>query len=866
MKNVWKNLGMLPVLAGACLVAASALNHDTVAVPAAAAAVEKPAVLEPIPAFTPEQLRSTPMGILLDPGIGSSDIQPLQARGGTQPAGWTPETPLDLTGPMPEVADVRNAIAKAVEFVLAKQNENGSWDVELTGDVLSDTADQAVDAIAATGLAGVALHAHKKVDPKRVEAALKRGAQFTIDRVFRGKLPLNVWYANWRYTLGLKFLHLEFMSATDPEYRADIQAASMRMINGLLKLQRSNDEAPALEKKRKTRLSGRAARNAMPSQFGVVLTPPTDEDYRGGALVKRVLPGSVAERAGIKEGDRITETEGLRIENALDYYMLEAGFMSGQRITFAAKQEGGRVLRREMMLDQTWPGYLGLKLGAGTGEGPVIEGFGPFSPCAEKLEVGDIIYEIGSDPIKEIADLRAIEANVKPGEKLRIKVMRGERNRKSTSSIDAAAAPEGWFGFGIEEEDKGDDNGVIVRGDPRPGTGAATAGLKDGDRVTWIGDTPILGLDHLLEFSGTVAGGRVYSVRWIRDGAEMQADMLADPTPQPFDLGIRPDIGPNWSVILREVTKGGAGEKAGFKANDRFKSINGVATPTVREWQQQWYRMSAGETATFVMTRGNQDVEITVVLPKADPTTQEHSEEGGWLYYPQMNYAPSFSTSAAMIVLMDVQRDLKIPMLPRILRDPLKNAGDLVNSLRAVDKENGGEESYVYGAPSLGSQLGIDIRGCQGRNVLCELSLVRLGAHKRKSTDLRKMITQWVKHRHELDAVRGMILYQPPGKRGSPHNYDRYNNAAYYWLFGHYYTLLAAKEIGSKTYTEINEICVKALMQTRKADGTWFGHPSFGPLCGTCEALWILGETTGDWRDGYGSPTTQDKTSPETGR
>src|SRR5690606_3962407 len=148
----------------------------------------------------------------------------------------------------------------------------------------------------------------------------------------------------------------------------------------------------------------------------------------------------------------------------------------------------------------------GLKLGAGTGEGPVIEGFGPFSPCAEKLEVGDIIYEIGSDPIKEIADLRAIEANVKPGEKLRIKVMRGERNRKSTSSIAAAAAPEGWFGFGIEEEDKGDDNGVIVRGDPRPGTGAATAGLKDGDRVTWIGDTPILGLDHLLEFSGTVAG------------------------------------------------------------------------------------------------------------------------------------------------------------------------------------------------------------------------------------------------------------------------------------------------------------------------------------------------------------------------
>jgi hypothetical protein len=48
-------------------------------------------------------------------------------------------------------------------------------------------------------------------------------------------------------------------------------------------------------------------------------------------------------------------------------------------------------------------------------------------------------------------------------------------------------------------------------------------------------------------------------------------------------------------------------------------------------------------------------------------------------------------------------------------------------------------------------------------------------------------------------------------------------------------------------------------MLDREDDGYWLDHPSFGKLCGTGLALWILGETEGPWRDGYGDPTTQDK-------
>lgn len=812
-------------------------------------------------ALLADSVRNTPMAILLDIQPGSSGVQPMQ-QDRSLPAGWKPDPPLNLSGPMPSDEEVRAAIVKGVNYVLDQQNENGSWDVELTGTLLSQTADQAVDAIAATSLAGYALRRHIKVDPGRIEPAINKAALFVFDRVYRGKLPQNVWYANWRYTLGLKFLHQEYINTTDEDYQGEIKAVCRRLVTGLLKLQLSNSEAPALERKRRTRISSRFRDSAMPSQLGVVLAPPTDEEYRGGARVTGVLPGSAAEKTGIKVGDRIVETEGLRVENALDYYMQETGFLGGQKINIKVKRDGGGDFKKDVQLAQIWPGYLGIKVNPGFGGGPVIEGFLPFSPAKEKLEIGDVIYEADGKEIKKIEDLREIERAIEPGDKVRLKVLRGEKQRKNSESIEAIGAPEGWFGFGIEEEDKGDDNGVVVAGDPHPSSPAGAAGLQEGDRVTWIGDTPILGLDHLYDFAGTVAAGRPYVVKWVRDGEEMQGEMAADPTPQPFELTCDVDLNNRLQVFVTEVTKGGAAEKAGMKRNDIFAQINGVVTPTLFEWRREYWKLSAGQMVTFVMLRGNKEVEVTYELPKA-VFTEELDEEGGWAYYPEMGESPSFSTAAAVLALIDVDNDLDIKGMRRALKDPLKAAGKLIESLRIEDSGNGGQETYVYRAGSVDptgkNRAGMDVKGCQGRNSICELALVRLGSFGRRSGDLKKMISQWTKYRGELDAVKRMEYYAPPNRGGSPHNFDRNFNAAYYWMYGHYHTMLAAHEVGGKTFDEINEICTKAVMLVRENDGTWLGHPSFGKLCGTSLALWILGESEGGWRDGYGDPTTQEK-------
>ncbi|MBX3461263.1 MAG: PDZ domain-containing protein [Planctomycetes bacterium] len=863
-----RSLVAIAVLAG--LVAfSSSFNNASLSPPATPApAIQQadalPEIADPLPGFDPTR-------ILLD--IGGENTQPETMQGpGMQPPGWKPEPPLDLTGKMPEPDKVREAIVKAVEFLLDRQQENGAWDVELTGSLLSQTADQAVDAISATSLAGVALRYHVKVDPVRIEAALKRGVNFVIDRVYRGKLPLGVWYANWRYTLGLKFLHGEFKVTKDEELKNEIRAVARRMINAMLRLQLPQDSNKLLEKKRKARISSRH-KNSGPAGLGVVMRPPTDLDYRGGAPIERIFEGSSAQASGLQVGDRIIEAEGLRIENALDYYLEESQWQGGQKVRLKIKRDRAEFVR-DITLKPTWPGYLGIQLSPGIGEGPIVEKFLPFSACRDKLEIGDIISEVEGKKITRLEEFREHENGIVPGKKIKVKVLRGEKKRSTSVTLEAAGAPEGWFGFIVKEEDKGDDNGVVVDG-IRPDLSAGRMGLKDDDRVTWIGDTPMLGYDHFFDFLGTVPAGKSFKVKWIRDGNAMEGDLIADAVPQPFNPGFGVGISNDRSfrAMANRVDKGSLAEKNGMKVGDIFVAVNGNRVNNFFEFRDAYYDLTAGEEVTWTVSRGGKDVDVKYILPRWEPTTGEEEgvEEGGWAYYPEMGEAPSFATAAALIVMLEVQKDIDIKGMRTTLKGPLKSAANLINNLREKDSANGGQETYIYRAGSREhrNNLGIDIRGCQGRNGICELALMRYGM--RKTGDMKKIIAQFIRHRDQLDAVRRMEYYYNPRIGGSPHNLELWFNAAYYWQFSHYWTLVAARECGKGEFKDMNEICVKALMLTRNDDGTWLGHPSFGKLCGTCEALWTLGETEGPWKDGYTpktqpgdvvdpkNPTTQDK-------
>ena len=87
-------------------------------------------------------------------------------------------------------------------------------------------------------------------------------------------------------------------------------------------------------------------------------------------------------------------------------------------------------------------------------------------------------------------------------------------------------------------------------------------------------------------------------------------------------------------------------------------------------------------------------------------------------------------------------------------------------------------------------------------------------------------------------------------------------NAAYYWLFGHYHSVFAANYMGGAHKKKVQEVTLKALMLQRNNDGTWNDHESFGALVGTSEALMILGEIEGGFRDGYSASTQGNSEKP----
>ena len=803
-------------------------------------------------------LSRTPVPFLLNQA-GSPDEGGFQQRG--DPNKWPLQTPFDLSGDLPSDEAVRSAIVFGVNYVLEKQNANGSWDVELTGSMLSETADQAVDAVAITALCGLALRAHTKADPVRVEAALQKASDFIVNRVIRGKLSTKVYYAVWRYSWGLKFLTGEYQLTKSEERKAELKSCAWRMVQSLMSMQLSNSTEPRLDRKRKAKM-GKRQKSPMPADMGLVLELPTDDNFRGGARVISVVAGSPAEKGGLKAGDKIVRCEESKIENAYDYYMMSTEWIGGQTIKIDYLRPSDPGGTKNITLPQSWPGYIGLKMGGGTGEGPTVDGFLKFSPCKKEIQLGDVIQMVGKDKVTNLDEYRAAEAKIKPGERVKLSFLRG--GKKKSETIEAIPSPEGTMGFSIKEEDKEDLGGVVLEDVPDDSP-AAAAGLKKDDRLIQIDSTPILGLDHFINFIGTLASGKTIKCKFLRGGAEQEVDLLLAPIALPGDPTFDMDINGNGQVYVPAVAKGGLAEKLGVKAGMVITKLNGTATPTFRQFLPIWWGQgfSAGDEITFTMRMGGgpeQDFKIELQKPVYK---EENLEVGGWAYYPDQGVAASFCTATTLINLYNVQQVMGIKIPKKEVLDP---AAAMLQGILHVDAANGNVETWLYEIrikedKSAQMAPGRDVRGCMGRNAVCELAMVIAG--KRTKGDLKKTLDTWLKYRGELDKVRDYWYTHHRTSIG-------FFNAAYYWLFGHYHSCLAANYVGGPHKKKVQETTLKALMLKRNKDGTWNDHESFGPLVGTSEALMILGEIDGGFRDGY-SPATQpggDKPpekKPETG-
>ena len=165
-----------------------------------------------------------------------------------------------------------------------------------------------------------------------------------------------------------------------------------------------------------------------------------------------------------------------------------------------------------------------------------------------------------------------------------------------------------------------------VVGPVAAGSLAATAGLREGDRIIAVGDRPVATwegatlamLDGMLA-SGTIRldvvagsgsdGSRPVAIRTAGHESE-----LTEPGQLFAKLGLKP-WSPEPEAVIGELTPGGAAEQAGFQAGDRILVVDGRPIKNWPEWVKI-VRSRPGATLTVGVRRGEVERRLTVAVAR----------------------------------------------------------------------------------------------------------------------------------------------------------------------------------------------------------------------------------------------------------
>jgi len=203
--------------------------------------------------------------------------------------------------------------------------------------------------------------------------------------------------------------------------------------------------------------------------LGVMIAPLDDAtaeraDVKAGAVVQGTTPGSVAEKAGLEEGDVITRADGKRIESPQQLAEYIGDRRPGDRVriewsrdgrrmsedVILGRYEGSRIeaVEREAEgreekeappeKDEPQEGFLGIMISpltddirefAGTDRGVLINSLTDESPAAKAgLQAGDVITHVDDREVGEPGDLVEAMRERKAGDRVHVVYFRkGER-------------------------------------------------------------------------------------------------------------------------------------------------------------------------------------------------------------------------------------------------------------------------------------------------------------------------------------------------------------------------------------------------------------------------------------------------------
>jgi predicted metalloprotease with PDZ domain len=221
----------------------------------------------------------------------------------------------------------------------------------------------------------------------------------------------------------------------------------------------------------------RAPRRAM---LGVLTDPKSDQV---GAMIKDITPGSPAEEAGLKSGDLITRVDGKTIKDA-ESLVAEIG---------AQHQPGDKVA---------------------------------------------IIYERDGKERTTSAKLSQAQPQVSMRSfRMNPDDMNGDmpnsffRSFPFNAMDDAAPSPK----LGVAAEDRADGEGVRVLS-VKPSSPASTAGIKEGDIITRIGNDKVSSVDELQMNLRSIKAGEKVKLEYQRAGKTLTTDVSLPKTVKRKDL------------------------------------------------------------------------------------------------------------------------------------------------------------------------------------------------------------------------------------------------------------------------------------------------------------------------------------------